>query len=541
MRSCVLSLSALGLLAVLIATNLAGAALPDAATVPAVASPAATAPVPAASQPVATHPAASTRPAIAIGYDTTRITKPLRSDGTPDYLSAVNEEYSKGVTLENNAGLVLFDIFDANRDLGPAWTPEALRRLAYRPKTDTPYFEVPPYESPLAKEVEEVLGKTWSRKDHPAIDEWLKRNEPPLRILLDAGKRERFHLPLVNLGGDGNGAVMLSALDPALSPLRAAGRAIVIRANLAIGEGRYQEAWQDIQAVYRLGGLAGQGATLIERFVAVYLLGLADQATARLAGADGLPPKLAREIAGDLQKLPPAPTFASVIDRDERYILLDTVLHPHWETDAGGESSLGRMFSKLVFDSNEVVVIPGGTIDDPRVIEELLRRGNRYFDATVKAMSLPTYPERVKALAALEAEADEAKQDARNLALAQSPYPSARTQWFVSMWMSMFAPKVGRAHVFTARADTGRQLALLAVALSAHKAEKGKYPDTLDALAPECLKTIPTDFFSGKPFIYKPAGKGYMLYSVGENMKDDGGKDRDHGGDDLVVEVKAES
>jgi len=83
---------------------------------------------------------------------------------------------------------------------------------------------------------------------------------------------------------------------------------------------------------------------------------------------------------------------------------------------------------------------------------------------------------------------------------------------------------------------TERDLAIVAVALAAHKAEKGKYPDKLEALSPEYLKAVPNDFCSGKPFIYKTDDKGgYILYSVGENMKDDGGKTREEGGDDLVV------
>jgi hypothetical protein len=57
-------------------------------------------------------PAAATRPAITIGHDTTRITKPLRADGTPDYLAAINEEYSSGVTPRNNLATRLFAIFD---------------------------------------------------------------------------------------------------------------------------------------------------------------------------------------------------------------------------------------------------------------------------------------------------------------------------------------------------------------------------------------------------------------------------------------------
>src|SRR4051812_16314697 len=42
-----------------------------------------------------------------VGKETTRIVGPLRADGTVDYVAAVNELLSKGVTPENN-GFVLW-------------------------------------------------------------------------------------------------------------------------------------------------------------------------------------------------------------------------------------------------------------------------------------------------------------------------------------------------------------------------------------------------------------------------------------------------
>ncbi len=50
------------------------------------------------------HPS---RPLVAISARTTYITEPLRTDGYPDYLAALNRLASKGVTLENNAAVLL--------------------------------------------------------------------------------------------------------------------------------------------------------------------------------------------------------------------------------------------------------------------------------------------------------------------------------------------------------------------------------------------------------------------------------------------------
>ena len=65
----------------------------------------------------------------------------------------------------------------------------------------------------------------------------------------------------------------------------------------------------------------------------------------------------------------------------------------------------------------------------------------------------------------------------------------------------------------------------LLLALLVYKERFGSYPDTLDRLESSLgwgLNLI--DPFSGKEFIYRRVGNGFVFYSVGENLKDDGGK-----------------
>jgi hypothetical protein len=63
------------------------------------------------------------------------------------------------------------------------------------------------------------------------------------------------------------------------------------------------------------------------------------------------------------------------------------------------------------------------------------------------------------------------------------------------------------------------------VALKAFKAATGRLPQTLDELMPAYLPAVPLDDFDGQPIRYSPQ-KG-IVYSVGENLKDDGGMTRD--------------
>ena len=52
----------------------------------------------------------------------------------------------------------------------------------------------------------------------------------------------------------------------------------------------------------------------------------------------------------------------------------------------------------------------------------------------------------------------------------------------------------------------------------------GAWPAKLDELAPHYLQRVPLDRYSGGPLIYRPAGTKFVLYSVGKDGRDDGGK-----------------
>jgi hypothetical protein len=56
------------------------------------------------------------------------------------------------------------------------------------------------------------------------------------------------------------------------------------------------------------------------------------------------------------------------------------------------------------------------------------------------------------------------------------------------------------------------------------KSRTGAYPESLEALVPGILKEVPVDPFTGKPFVYRREGEGFIVYSLGSNEKDDGGR-----------------
>ena len=89
------------------------------------------------------------------------------------------------------------------------------------------------------------------------------------------------------------------------------------------------------------------------------------------------------------------------------------------------------------------------------------------------------------------------------------------------------------------------ELTELAFALAAFRADNDSYPDKLVDLTPKYIAEVSKDIFSDADLHYTREGDGYLLYSVGVNGKDDGGKgcdDRTEAGedwDDLVVRMSA--
>ena len=58
-------------------------------------------------------------------------------------------------------------------------------------------------------------------------------------------------------------------------------------------------------------------------------------------------------------------------------------------------------------------------------------------------------------------------------------------------------------------------------------AHANRLPDDLSLLVPSMLDSVPLDPFDGKPIRFRKLTKGYVVYSIGPDRKDDGGVPRD--------------
>ena len=488
------------------------------------------------------------KPRFAIGKETTYVTEPLDADGFPDYVAALNQRMSKGVTPTNNANVLLWKAFGPHPE-GAKMSAEFFQWMGIRqPPEKGDYFvgvrqflkeSDDKNEPPLEDVLEQVAQRPWTAKEHPDIATWLRANAKPLAVTIEATKRSHYYFPLVPARTkEGGSKGLMTSLVAGVQKCRDLSQALMIRAMLAIGEGRHDDAWHDLLACHCLARLVGTGGTLIELLVGVAVESMASAGDLVLLESAQLKSATIKSFLRDLQQLPPRSAMADKIDLCERLNFLETVTLLSRHGPAFLEALAGAPPGK---SSNPFAQVGFDNIDwDPA-----MRNANRFYDRMAAALRIKERPAREKELELLDIEFKELKAKIMSKSpLEKMFFPlgisaDARGRNLGNILIALLMPALRKVQAAADRIDQVENNLQLAFALAAYQREEGNYPATLDALAPKYLKEVPLDLFSGKPLIYQPSEKGYLLYSVGVNGKDEGGRsfDDDPPGDDLVVRM----
>ena len=94
-----------------------------------------------------------------------------------------------------------------------------------------------------------------------------------------------------------------------------------------------------------------------------------------------------------------------------------------------------------------------------------------------------------------------------------------------NIFAKLLYPAIAHSSIKYAAAQTKLDEAVLACALERYRLAHGEFPETLDSLSPQFIAHIPHDLFTGEPLKYHRTDDGrFVLYSIGWNGKDDGGK-----------------
>ena len=68
------------------------------------------------------------------------------------------------------------------------------------------------------------------------------------------------------------------------------------------------------------------------------------------------------------------------------------------------------------------------------------------------------------------------------------------------------------------------RLLMTHLAIEIYHDDLGEYPRQIPDIVPRYLPEVPADPFGDGPLAYRRIGERYVLYSLGEDRRDDGGK-----------------
>jgi hypothetical protein len=491
-------------------------------------------------------------PKMPLGRETTFVSGPLDKDGYVDYEAALNDRLGKGITTQKNANVLLWKALGPTPEGGTGMPAEYFKRLGIEepPKRGDYFIGLHPYLRDHLKldpgefgaiddQQDRAVQRPWAAKDYPHVAAWLKANEKPLAVAVAATRRPDYFNPLVSRRADNRPGGLLGALLPGVQKCRELARALAARAMLRAEEGKLDEAWQDLLACHRLGRLVGRGATLIEALVGIAVDSIASNADLAYLERANLTSAQARERLKDLQALPPMPPMADKINLGERFMYLDCAQLIR----RGGMGMLEDRGLGSARKPNAEELRALGMID----WGPALRNGNRWYDRMAAALRLQDRADREKEFDRIEADLKALKKEVMeqgNLAnrvklLFAKDKPREIGKAIGNVLIGLLVPAVRKVQSAHDRTEQVQRNLRVAFALAAYRADHRRYPARLDDLAPKYLAKVPGDLFSGRALVYRPAGEGYLVYSVGVNGKDEGGRwyDDDPPGDDPRVRM----
>ena len=123
-----------------------------------------------------------------VGKETTVISGPLHEDGTPDYVTAINERQSKGVTSENNAFVAWLEV--AGTDNISEKIREQMLKMCGAKEGPSQWTKL--VENATRDDLSKAAKQVWDANDFPLVAEWLEKNDTALDKTKEAFSRGKY-------------------------------------------------------------------------------------------------------------------------------------------------------------------------------------------------------------------------------------------------------------------------------------------------------------------------------------------------------------
>jgi hypothetical protein len=353
-------------------------------------------------------------------------------------------------------------------------------------------IEVPVYPVPDDNAFDHYLeatklfpeGRPWD--DAAGDPEAIDPAQAELIVLDAAATLEEFRLgldkPCVMPG-----PVDFSTTFPYLADFRSLTRLLMVEAIVHLNNGDTSAAFGSYMDAIKLGQDIARNGPLIHKLVSIACESTALRQIRRSAPMAGdakvLGDLLKRLEAVEPKEVPLSETLAVEWDCTRRQI-------EKWRADPTTRADIGQVLEK-----------PGLQMPEA-ILDEALPQLETYYAQTIAVV----------------------KTDYWRWAPDALPLPMGNPL------VEAIVPAMSKARDKEVHHLANLRATMLAVALEFRFARDGAYPEKLSELSPDPLTALPADPFSGQPFVYHRQGDlVYVLYSVGPNGVDDGGRPADAG------------
>jgi len=370
------------------------------------------------------------------------------------------------------------------------------------------------------REEEWVEYKCTNRWSEIAAD--VEQNEATLQLIRAALAKPVFDNDVVLTSG-GN------AVFVHLTPPKTASQWFAVQAQLCLYQGHNKEALENLVAECRLTRVLEQDHILISELVRIAIASIARTALWEALQADGWTDANLAQLSEIWQST----TFATNMIHDLEGELIFG-LNEYDSMRKSNSNAVNVIYGMQTFappdDSDRpwweraMRLLPGGAHGANFVKEQIYCRlwrlawldqdELRYLRFMEGLLDTAHRAESEKSLSAIEPD------------LLRIVEPETRTSFYNNLRypqnssFSALANSLKRAM----RAETERSLVLTAISLKRYALRSGKSPATLQSLVPGFLASVPIDYMDGLPIRYRlEPNKTSILYSVGEDYKDDGG------------------
>lgn len=339
------------------------------------------------------------------------------------------------------------------------------------------------------RDVTRKRADRWTADERRRVDQWLAANEPALSRLAEATRSTNAFAPLPP------GGSLVDLLMPYLSQSRSAGDLLAARAAARLHAGDAAAAAADLATLLRLSRWLQTQPAVIAHLVGIACAGRAYETIAAaphlagdkldaeallkaLSAADGTQPSINDALTGEIA------TFCDMLQR--------------WGKDTDADGKLDQIVMPFGEDGRPLDKPAPAAISPP-------------LDPTA---AVAAYQERMKLLRSISA----------------MRYPERQAKERELSELGVLAPVrfivtgLDRVDILRRTRDAGQNGARAVLRIHAYRRANGSWPATLkDAMKGES-PTLRWDPFSGGELVYKIVKDDFLLYSLGVNGDDDGGK-----------------